>query len=292
MTRRAAVLIVCVLAAGFTPPASPAAASSCLRAAGHPRSPEPRAPKPGDVAAVTAELAQRLRGVRTPARITVPTWVHVITDGAAKATTKAVKAQIATLNDAYAGRLGGADTGVSFRLDGIAVTRDAAWFTAPIAHERAMKTSLRKGGPETLNLYLAQPGDLVLGFSSYPYWYESQPRLDGVVIDWRGLPGGTLDGYDQGYTGVHEIGHWLGLFHTFENGCEEPGDGVADTPAQAGPTEGCPVEQDTCAAPGLDGVHNFMDYAQDRCMREFTAGQGLRMRQMWAAYRVRPTMSG
>jgi hypothetical protein len=291
MTRRAtAVLYACVLAAGLMPPVPPAVASSCLRAA-HPRSPEPRSPQPGDVAAVTAELGRRLRGVRPPARLTVPTWVHVLTDGVNRASDEAVRAQIATLNDAYGGRLGGVDTGIAFRLEGIAVTRNAAWFSAPITHERAMKSTLRKGGAETLNLYLAEPGSLVLGFSSYPYWYESSPLLDGVVVDWRGLPGGSLSGYDRGYTGVHEIGHWLGLFHTFENGCAGPGDGIADTPAQAGPTDGCPEGKDTCGQPGHDAVHNFMDYAQDLCMREFTAGQAQRMRHMWAAYRVRPKMS-
>ncbi|WP_336208345.1 zinc metalloprotease [Nonomuraea sp. LPB2021202275-12-8] len=291
MTRRAtAAFLACVLATGLTAPIRPAAAAGCAERlpAARPRSPEPRAPEPGDVAAVTVELARRLRGVTPPARFTVPTWVHVITDGVSRASGEAIRAQIAALNAAYGGRLGGAGTGVSFRLDGISVTRNAAWFTAPIAHERAMKTALHKGGSETLNLYLAELGDLVLGFSAYPYWYADAPALDGVVVDWRALPGGSMPGYDRGYTGVHEIGHWLGLFHTFEGGCVDPGDGIPDTPPQVRPTEGCPESKDSCPRPGRDSVHNFMDYAQDRCMREFTPGQARRMRQMWTAYRKPP----
>jgi len=289
MTRRAAAtFLACVLVTGFAPPA----VAVTHRCAVRPWSPEPRAPAPGDVAAVTAELGRRLRGATPPARITVPTWVHVLTDGASRAADEAVRAQIDTLNAAYGGRLGGADTGVSFRLDGITVRRRSEWFNAPIAHERAMKAALRRGGADTLNLYVAELGDLVLGFAAYPYWQQDAPALDGVVIDWRGLPGGSMSGYDRGYTGVHEVGHWLGLFHTFENGCQEPGDGVPDTPPQARPTEGCPESRDTCALPGRDGVHNFMDYGQDRCMSEFTPGQAHRMRQMWAAYRVSPGQRG
>ncbi|NRQ32883.1 zinc metalloprotease [Nonomuraea sp. NN258] len=291
MARRAtAVSLACLLAAGLTPPlqlhAAPPAAG-CARLV--PADRTPRSPRPEDVGKVLAELGTRLKGVTLPRSFTVPTRVHVITDGARRVSDQAIRAQIDTLNAAYGGRHGGVDTGVRFRLDGIAVKHNATWFTDPVGHEQPMKDALHRGGAETLNLYIAQLSELMLGFASYPYWYAGSPRLDGVVIDWRSLPGGAMSNYNRGFTGVHEIGHWLGLFHTFENGCNPPGDGIDDTPAESAPSEGCPQSKDTCTTqPGTDPVRNFMDYAHDRCMSEFTRGQARRMREMWTAYRHLP----
>ncbi|SEG57215.1 Pregnancy-associated plasma protein-A [Nonomuraea solani] len=305
MARRVtAVSLACLLAAGFTPPLRPGAAvaAGCARNAtvtpraprvleaagrpGTPGPPGPRSPKPEDVAKVMAELERRLAGAAPPAQITVPTRVHVIARGQRQVSDEAIRTQIDTLNAAYGGRYGGVDTGVRFRLDGISVKENGAWFADPVGSEKAMKQALHQGGANTLNLYIAQLSELMLGFAGYPYWYADAPALDGVVIDWRSLPGGAMTNYNRGFTGVHEIGHWLGLFHTFENGCAEPGDGIGDTPAEAKPTEECPEGKDTCTAhEGQDPMHNFMDYAHDRCMSEFTAGQAERMRGMWVAYR-------
>ncbi|WP_162794672.1 zinc metalloprotease, partial [Nonomuraea lactucae] len=275
------------------------AASRCAPPAGHAHGalrgdragPEPRAPAPQDVARVLAELDKRLQGREPPARFTVPTWVHILTDGVTRPSYASVSAQIETLRNAYGGRFGGVATGVGFRIEGVQLVRNAAWFTDPVTHEEAMKTFLRKGGADTLNLYLAQMDGQVLGFSTYPYWYKDTPRLDGVVIDWRTLPGGSLANYNRGYTGVHEIGHWLGLFHTFENGCQSPGDGIHDTAPEARPAQGCPGARDTCSQSGHDPVRNFMNYAHDRCMSEFTRGQAERMREMWVGYRDRDQLA-
>lgn len=317
MARRAtAVSLACLLAAGAAPPlaTAPAHAHATATCASAPagaeargplarileargplprsrRDPEttgPRSPRPEDVARVTAEVRRRLGGAAPPPRVTVRVRAHVITAGQRQVTHQDVATQIGVLNAAYAGRYGGADTGVRFVLDGVTVRDEPAWFADPVANERAMKTALHQGGADTLNLYIAQLSERMLGFASYPYWYAGEPELDGVVIDWRSLPGGQMTDYNRGFTGVHEIGHWLGLFHTFENGCREPGDGIDDTPPEAKPSEGCPVDKDTCPQQGRDPSRNFMDYANDTCMSEFSAGQALRMREMWAVYRRAP----
>ncbi|MEU4719192.1 zinc metalloprotease [Nonomuraea dietziae] len=285
--RTTAAALVCLLAAWpLVLAGAPAtAAGGCSPASRNGRG--DAHPEPVPVTAMLADLASRdSPSAVLAAPIAVPLWVHVLTDGARRAPDEAVTAQVEALNAAYAGTYGGVDTNVRFHLQGVTVTAKAEWFANPLAHETEMKTELRRGGADTLNLYIGQLAELVLGYSTYPFWYTTAPHLDGVVIDWRSLPGGSLADFDRGFTSVHEIGHWLGLFHTFENGCEAPGDGVEDTPPQAGPTVGCPEGQDTCSAPGADPIHNFMDYTHDRCMSEFTQGQVDRMHEMWLAYRA------
>ena len=100
------------------------------------------------------------------------------------------------------------------------------------------------------------------------------------------LPGGDIANYSLGETATHEAGHWLGLHHTFQGGCNDPGDAVDDTPAQASPTNGCPEGRDSCLDDqGLDPIHNYMDYSWDSCYTEFTSGQSSRIASMWSAYR-------
>jgi Pregnancy-associated plasma protein-A len=246
------------------------------------------------VKAMLANLKSTLRrrygagDERLAGKITIPVRFHVITSGMDGALTPAqVARQIATLNSAYDGLLGGADTGIGFHLAGTDSTSNLAWFSDPRDNEKQMKDALRRGGPGTLNIYTAAVGSDVLGFSTFPQSYHASPDLDGVVIDYRTIPGGEFRDFNLGYTAVHETGHWLGLFHTFQNGCTSPGDGIDDTPYEAVPTEGCPLFKKTCSQPGLDPIHNFMDYSDDDCMNQFTPDQGVRIREVWAAYRAK-----
>jgi Pregnancy-associated plasma protein-A len=223
----------------------------------------------------------------------IPVYVHVITDGAVGSlTTKQINAQVSVLNLTFAGGEGGADSGFSFQLAGVTRTDNAAWFYAGPGgvNEHSMKKALRQGGPDALNLYSTTAGDF-LGWAYLPdiVTKPGQAHLDGVVIDWESMLGTstTYAGrFDQGETATHEVGHWLNLEHTFFGGCNAKGDFVDDTPAQKTPTSGCPVGKDTCSAPGLDPIHNYMDYSFDSCYTEFTAGQAQRMSDAWLLYRA------
>ena len=213
--------------------------------------------------------------------------MHVIsTDGTpagGNVSNAQIRAQIRVLNRSFSGATGGAPTIFRFALAGVTRTVNPKWSAMEPESETELKAkqALHRGGPETLNIYVGQIAPPLLGWAYYPN-EAVNTVLDGVVLLAGSLPGGDAAPYNEGDTGTHEVGHWLALFHTFENGCERPGDEIFDTPYEAEPAFDC-VDRDTCAQPGHDPIENFMDYTDDPCMHEFTLGQSLRM---WGAWRI------
>ncbi len=223
--------------------------------------------------------------------ISVPVYWHVITAGTEGAVTNAqIAAQISALNTGFGGGEGGDDTGFAFQLAGVTRTDNATWYASRSAGaEHAMKQALKQGGDGDLNVY-STSGGAYLGWAYLPEITDTaQAYLDGIVIDWRTMPGvsDAYEGvYDEGDTLTHEAGHWLNLEHTFYGQCNKTGDFVGDTPAQKSPSFGCPEGNDTCRQPGLDPVHNYMDYSDDPCLTEFTPGQTQRMLDSWLLWRA------
>ncbi|MGI3779556.1 MAG: zinc metalloprotease [Janthinobacterium lividum] len=256
---------------------------------------------PAQVTQAEARLAARTRQRGTGSArasvttITIDVYVHVITTDAGKGgvSRSRIKKQVAVLNKAYAGRTSSSSTKTpfSFRLKAIDKTKSSDWYhwSSPDVDDSddvEAKTALHRGGPDDLNLYVASLGSDLLGYSSFPF--DTALARDGVVVLNASLPGGSAKGYDRGDTATHEVGHWLGLFHTFENGCASPGDEVDDTPAQADGQNifSCDSKLDTCTSAGRDPVHNFMSYGDDKCLNRFTSGQVARMTAVWQAYRA------
>jgi hypothetical protein len=262
-----------------------------------------------------------------PFAVTVPVIFHVIHDGnSGLVSRERLHAQVDVLNRAFGGNTNtyqgaanadAADVGATFVFHGATYTDDSSWFReacAPgTAGEREIREALASDPASYLNVFLCEPPDGALGWiDAFPDEFPEDDKKHGVFLLHSTLPGGTATPYHLGDTAVHEVGHYLGLYHTFQGGCHDlwdadAGDAVFDTPPHARANHGACEEMlgttssalvggffesrpDTCLSPGesdatsppyygLDPVTNFMNYAVDSCMSEFTPGQAARVRE-------------
>jgi hypothetical protein len=247
-----------------------------------------------DLRAAENDFTEALKSYTDPgedvkAATVIPVYWHVIysskTYVGGYLTASQIGKQITRLNKDYSG------SGVQFKLVKTDYTKNAVWFDLvgpKTSYQTAMKNKLRVGGKATLNVYSVGfkrgTGKGLLGYATFPVSVKNL-KDDGVVLLWSTLPGGSSANYNLGRTATHEIGHWSGLYHTFQGGCTGSGDYVSDTPAEASAAYGCPKGRDTCKSAGKDPIHNYMDYTYDSCMYQFTKGQVSRLRRQLSIYR-------
>ncbi len=215
---------------------------------------------------------------------TIPVWWHVIyrSDGVGNIPTSIIEAQMQVLNEdfgALAGSMGsnGFDVKIQFELAGITRTMNNGWFTDSPADEYYYKTALSRDTKQFLNIYTNDAA----GFLGYAYLPQTSAGnvYDGVVMLYRAVGGrnNSFYPYNQGRTLVHEVGHYLGLYHTFQDStCSNTystGDLIFDTNAENTPHFGC-SQTFTCGT--ADPIKNYMNYTDDICMNRFSAEQANR----------------
>ena len=257
-------------------------------------------------------------GFRSNATHTLPVVVHILHDGDDVGTGSNISdAQVASaiqaLNADFQGEFGGADVDVEFALavrdpegnptNGIvridvpetipsfATTGMVTSSSSDAASEMALKNLSHWPGEDYVNVWVLASLNGGLSPLGFAYLPPTSGTHDGIVVHHQVFGVGSefdlVQNYDLNRTLTHEMGHYLGLLHTFnatfdcgaESNCTTQGDKVCDTPPTTG-SIGCSAMEceDT-------QVENFMDYANDPCMALFTEGQRTRMRDALTLHR-------
>jgi PKD repeat protein len=227
----------------------------------------------------------------------VPIVVHVIHNGGSENISEAqVQSQIQVLNEDYGKMPGtngdgsGVDTEVRFFLANLdpdgRCTNGIVRVKSPLTNHQTYQRALLKelsfwDNTRYLNIYIVKSiNGGVGGYSSFP---DGPPGEDGVVVRHNIFGTTGTAGNSQGRTASHELGHWFGLYHTFNNACGDDvcttGDFVCDTPPALEPNFSC-TTKNTCHndVPDLNDLkENYMDYTPGTCKNMFTEGQKMRM---------------
>jgi len=219
--------------------------------------------------------------------VTIPVWVHEIrnkkgTLGALNSTQ--VSSQITALNAAFS------SVGVQFTLAGTTLSKNTNWYNDGGTYYNTLARDVNN----FLNIY-TNTASGNLGYAYVPSGGGVVGNTwDRVVIYYRafGNPGTYGAPYNEGDTTVHEVGHYLGLYHTFQGGCASAsgcannGDLICDTNPES-TANFSPCTRNSACGPWLDPTTNFMDYSDDPCMFEFSSNQKNRMRCTIANIRTR-----
>ncbi|MFT3933757.1 MAG: M43 family zinc metalloprotease [Chitinophagaceae bacterium] len=257
-------------------------------------------------------LDQLPNGNRTS--LVIPVVFHIVMSNPATVTDAQIQAQLDTLNHDYAGVNGDSvhipsyfkslfgKSAIQFCLAQQTPGGDP---TTGVDRVTTTKTSFSNtddgvkhastGGADAwdptsyMNVWICTLSNGILGYATFPNTGNANEQ--GVAIDYRSLPGGSLTLYNGGKTLTHESGHYFNLYHIWgdDNGACTGTDYVDDTPNQANSSSTCytTVITDACTPTG-NGImyQNYMDYTYDNCLVMFTNDQVSRMESALQQYRL------
>lgn len=227
----------------------------------------------------------------------IPVVFHVIQDSSGDGflSEATIREQIDVLNEdfqAIAGSLGAPGTNAMIRFhlatsdpqglptNGITYSTNNTWFQDNGDYWNSLAWDTNR----YLNIYTNAVPCCYGYVADFPQTGIVGTNEDRVVLWFDAVGRQPTQGWpeNRGRTATHEVGHYLGLYHTFDSGCGSSsncygtGDLICDTNGQRNPTYGCPGSANSCGDP--DPFHNYMDYSDDLCMWEFTPEQVNRMR--------------
>lgn len=253
---------------------------------------------------LTNRTASDVLGADARTIYTIPIVFHIVLNNPNSVTDAQIQAQLDTLNKDYFGANGDSvkipswfkplfgKSGIQFCLaqqtpDGVnttgieRITTTQTLFSIDdqVKHSSTLGANIWSS-EKYFNVWICNLPSGLLGYSTFPD--DGLVDEQGVVIDYRSLPGGTSTNYNTGKTLVHETGHYFNLYHIWgdDNGSCSGTDYVDDTPNQADTTSGCyeGIKTDICTPAGSGVMYqNYMDYTYDACMVMFTNQQVTRM---------------
>ncbi len=243
--------------------------------------------------------------------LTIPVVVHVVHNNSSgtiggsnnsNISDAQIQSQIEILNNDFRRKQGtpgynndpvGADVGIDFKL--VDITRHYSTKASYSPGDMAALAQIASVATDRyLNIWVTIMSGQYLGYTQFPDGtglpgldpVNGAENSDGVMIDYRYFgTGGTVASrvYNGGRTTTHEVGHWLGLLHTWgDTRCGN--DYIDDTPQIEDANEttdvSCTDVFSTCTVtPVRNMIENYMDYTPDRCMNIFTEGQKERIWQ-------------
>lgn len=264
-----------------------------------------------------------------------PVVVHIIHDNGIENISKAqIESMITVLNNAFrhvslnpdytptADFGNGADIGFEFFLakrdpegnctDGIVRVQSPMTVHKPFNDEgefdypldSALKNLSRWDTRKYVNIWVIRSMGRTGGYAYLPWESTITDFLDGIVV--RHDASGNINSSMFHKTLAHEMGHYFGLMHPFDNGhprmrpevdscggktpetCRDSGDYVCDTPPSTRDFQDC-EDRNTCSELPIDrndNKENYMAYNEDRCRNMFTVEQRELMYSYLEEYRL------